>query len=75
MNINYASLLRLMAIKYNDLANTTSIATSPPTFDSDTNNDYMIDCQCSCDAEEIDGTRCDRNGNDCASEYLLEEAF
>ena len=42
-----------MAIKYNDLANTTSIATSQPTFDSDTDDDYMVDCQRSSDAEEI----------------------
>ena len=53
MNPSYVSLLRLIAIEYNDLATTSSIATSPPTFDSDTNDD-MIDHQCSSDADEID---------------------
>ena len=42
-----------MAIEYNDLTNATSIATLPPTFDSDTNDDYVIDRQRSSDAEEI----------------------
>ena len=53
MNQKYASLLRFMAIESNDLTNTTSIVTSPPTFDIDTDDD-MVNRQCSSDADEID---------------------
>ena len=53
MPVGYLLLLCLMVLEYNDLANTTPIASAPPNFDSNTEYEEAV-CQQSSDTDDIE---------------------